>query len=205
MVYSNWPASLHTVGLEQHFNWLSQLNPHIRKIANFGCISSEPFALMFTLDANEIKVIEMEENHLTNVKEELEYLRRRTGSYFNERAVDFIVADMTTTIQDLPSDYFDLSYCENVLYYMFSDSSKLQLAINELARVVKPDGWIIAVEPKAGAKFEMQQVPLFGDIPVQMSDPVDISSFFDAVGLLRENLSEAPDWSYCYKKPRERQ
>ncbi len=157
---------------------------------------------MFTLNAIEVKVIEMEEGHLTNVKEELEYLRRKAGSYFNERTIDFIIADMTTTIPDLPPNYFDLSYCENVLYYMSSDSSKLQSAINELAMVVKPDGWIIAVEPKAGAKFEMQQVPLLGDIPVQVSDPVDISSFFDTAGLLRVNLSEAPDWSYCYKKPR---
>jgi ubiquinone/menaquinone biosynthesis C-methylase UbiE len=208
-VSANWFDQLHTVSLQHHFEWLSQLRTSIESVVNFGCWkSSEPFALLWALDATEVVVVEEKEEHLAEPKDELERLKRSKLGCLEGRSVRFITADMSTTVTELPTNHFDLAYCEDVLYYMQADLQRVQNAINEMARVVKPGSWVIAIEPKLGATFEEVTDNLFSKLgrevsmPVRVSDPEDISSLFEAVGLERVKLEEnAPAWWYCYRKP----
>jgi len=154
-------------------------------------------------------VVEKENEYLVWPKHELEMLRKRSPDCLQGRSVTFITADMTTPVAELASNYFDLAYCENVLNQIEteSDLQEVQTAINEMSRVAKPGGWVIAVEPQIGAEFEetthnvaSRIVGHSVTIPMRISDPQDISSLFEAAGLVRSDLSNAPDWSYCYRK-----
>ena len=208
-VSPSWFEQLHTVDLEYHFKWLAQLSGTVESIVDFGCWnSSEPFALLWAVDATQVKVIEKEEKNLAEPREELERLRNINLGCLEGRSVEFVVADMSSMVAELPSDHFDLAYCENVLYFMQSDLPKVQEAINEMARVVRPGGWVIAIETKIGAKFEEVvdefASKLFGHTQtrfVRVSDPMDISELFRIARLVHYGLDGAPDWSYCYKKP----
>jgi SAM-dependent methyltransferase len=181
----------------------------VESIVNFGCCSSEPFLLLWALDAVEIVVVEKEAGHLTGPKEDLKALNKVSSNCLGGRPVEFIVADMSTRVTSLPSDRFDLAYCRDVLYdiYTESDLQRVQSAISEMARVVKPGRWVIAVEPKIGVEFEEVADDLSSRLSghkmtrhFPVSAPKDISSLFEAAGLDRDSLYGAPDWSYCYKK-----
>ena len=69
---------------------------------------------------------------------------------------------------------------------------KLEKAIEQMVKVVKPGGWIIAVEPVFG--FDMNS-----NLRI-ISEPKDISYLFDSFGLQKQNLVDSPEWSYCYRK-----
>jgi SAM-dependent methyltransferase len=199
----NWFTRLYpqTRCLREDSEWLTPLRASVESIANFGCWKShEPFALMWTLDATEVVVIEKEVLHLDLPKRELE--RLRNTSCLQGRSIEFIVADMSTTIDELPSDRFDLAYCENVLYQIYeSGLQQVQSAIGEMTRVVRPGGWIIAVEPRIGAELRQRRTPPFDwSCPGQTSYPKNISPLFEEGGLVRVALGNAPDWSYCYVK-----
>jgi ubiquinone/menaquinone biosynthesis C-methylase UbiE len=144
---------------------------------------------MWTLDATDVKVIEKEErnlNKLSGPKEQLEYLKRNLPSAFEGRSIEFIVKDMSEGVDELPSNHFDLAYCERVLYLSVPDLQKVQSAINEMARVVKPGARVIAVEAAALDDF---------------GNPIDFHSLFIKAGLIEEYLKDAPENAYCYKKP----
>lgn len=52
----------------------------------------------------------------------------------------------------LPSDHFDVVYCRYVLYHLFCDNAEMalsrsRLAIEEMSRVAKPGGLVVAHEP----------------------------------------------------------
>ena len=55
-----------------------------------------------------------------------------------------------------PNDTFDVAHCERVLIHL----EHPRLALREMARVVKPDGWIVAAEPD------------WGGLQLAASDPV---------------------------------
>ena len=197
-VNPNWFTYLHATGLEEHFKWLKQLSALVETIANFGCCSNEPFALLWTLDAMEIKVIEKNPKNLQEwpipTRKELEEIKHLQGRPLQGRSVEFIVADMSMAVADLLPNHFDLAYCEEVLYNMDSDLQMVQNAVNEMARVViKPGGWVIAIESQIGAKS-------VEDGPLRYGNPIDISSLFETAGLIRTDLDGAPEWSYCYRK-----
>jgi len=207
----NWFTRLPRVRMQEHLKWLSQLRTSIENIASFGCWgSSESLALMWTLNATEVKGIEKKKEHFSEAEEELECLRKEIPAAFEGRSVEFILADMSTEVAELPSNYFDLAYCEKVLdsMYMESDCQKVRDAIREMARVVKPGGWVIAVEPKIGVEFKEvtddYESKLFGckiTKPVRMSSPKDISSLFKDAGLVRDNrVKGTPNGAYCYRK-----
>jgi len=84
---------------------------------------------------------------------------------------------------------------------MQSDSSELKNAIGEMARLIKPERWVIAIEPKMGVKFEQVETT-FGCMPIAASEPVDISHLFESAGLTKVHVENAPPFSYCYKKLR---
>ena len=215
LVNPNCFQELHTAGLKERFKWLAQLSTSVDSLVSFGCWSSEPFALIWTLDAVEAKVVELREKHLTKPKEELERLKQSNlvtnhplFGCIDGRSLEFIVEDMTTEIDRLPSNHFDLVYCEDVLYQIqlqSGDLTKVQGAINEMARVVRPGKWVIAVEPKIGAEVEEVTNEFLSRLSgrevtqhMVRSEPIDISSLFEALD--REDLCDAPDWSYCYRK-----
>ncbi len=66
-----------------------------------------------------------------------------------ERSVRFIEADISRPVDGVPSDYFDLAYCNKVLYHILCDDgdSKVQSAVSQMARVVAEARWVVAVEP----------------------------------------------------------
>jgi len=205
-----WFEQLRTVGSMNEYAWLSILKGSINSIADFGCWSSEPYALLWTLDASEIIVVEKELANLDQIvgaKEDLEILMRRIPASMTGREIKFIVADMTSIVKELITNSVDLAFCKNVLYQIYEankDLSGVQNVVNEMARVVKPGGWVIAVEPKIGAEHENIVQDFFGtkiELPCRVGDPIDISPLFQKVALIRNTFEGAPEWSYCYKKP----
>jgi len=212
-----WFHELRTGGLKEHLEWLTPLTTCVDRLVTFGCWSSEPFALMWTLDGVEVIVVELSEGNLAKARAESDTLERLSlvGTHpafgcMDGRSVQFIVGDMTQT-PAAPSGRFDLAYCEDVLYQIYLESAALtgvQAAVNEMARVVKPGGWIIAVEPMIGAEgkavrndFVSQRMgrPITHCGPA--GQPIDISRLFEDAGLARATLDGAPKGAYCYKKP----
>jgi len=193
--------------LRYDYEWLKPLRPYVDSIVDFGCWAtgegtcSEPYALLWTLEATRIVVVDKKREYIQNGQQWLEKARER-HPYFEGYDVEFIVGDMTNKIDALDANAFDLSYCKDVLYNMYHNSKELQDSINMMARVVKPDGWVIAVEQKMG--YEEVPSEMFGgelSIPLPKTEPVDISHLFEAAGLVRDTLDNAPPCSYCYKKP----
>lgn len=181
--------SFHTAGLLKDLGWLRQLSVPVEKIVIFGCESSEPFVLFWMLEASELKVVEKDDNSLSDIesmgpREELEFLCKNHPNIYKPNSVEFIIADMSTTIPELPSDYFDLAFCENVLYFMEDDSKALKNAVTQMVRVAKPGGWVIAVESQFG----------------ETHPPKDISCLFDSMGLVLVTLNGSPPWAYCFIK-----
>jgi SAM-dependent methyltransferase len=175
--------------------WLAQLRESVESIADFGCRASpEAFALLWRLCATEIVVIEKEKKHLARPVALRKEFERSTRSHCLEgRTMEFIAADMLAP--PLRSNHFDLAYCEEVLYFIADDSGlqRIQDAINEMARVIKPGGWVIAIEPKMGMKDEE-------DLWDPLYECKDISEYFRAAGLTKSDLDGAPDCSYCYRR-----
>ena len=179
----------------------------IETIVEIGCWGSdEPFALLWTLDASEVLVIEKEESHLMVSMENIPYFVARFPGCLDGRQVKPVIGDIGDYIPDLHSGYFDLAYCENVLYNFLFDSLNyegLRFAIGQMARAIKPGGLLVAIEPKLGAKFEDAPDPLGLGFMVQtrVSDPIDFSELFIEKSLTKVQLQEMPFWVYCYRKP----
>jgi ubiquinone/menaquinone biosynthesis C-methylase UbiE len=86
----------------------------------------------------------------------------------------------------LPFGHFDLAYCKRVLTNM-EDDQEIQLAIGKMTKVVKPGGWVIAVE----------------DMPDKQWNPRPrevLASMFGKAGLTERRLNNAPEVAYCYRK-----
>lgn len=200
----DWCDRLQTVSMKDGFRWLSPLKDTVESIVNFGCWGgSEPFALLWTLDATEIAIIEKEHENLKEFEDELERQQASNPDALIGRNIKIIIADMASPITDLSPNYYDLAYCENVLYYMGEDVNALQSAISEMVRIVKTGGIIVAIEPKFRAEYERVEQDVFGTkmiMPVRVSEPEDMSEFFTNLGLERIHLKNAPDCSYCYRK-----
>jgi ubiquinone/menaquinone biosynthesis C-methylase UbiE len=85
---------------------------------------------------------------------------------------------MSTQLHQIPSEYFDLAFCEHVLYFMQDDVEVLQRAVNQMTRVVRPGGWIVAIEEQP-----------------------EISQMFSTAGQILVTCPQAPPSAYCFKKP----
>jgi SAM-dependent methyltransferase len=204
-VSSAWFEELQTGNLDIVFDWLGPLRSSVERIAEFGCWSSEPFGLMWVLDATAVMVIEKESEHLTKPRLDLEVLEKKLPASLQGRSVSFIKADMSKTIKELPSGYFDLAFCKDVLYQIHEDLGDrgVQDAINEMSRVVRTGGWIITVESWIGAAVQEIPCTLLGrKFPAPVGEPKDIGPMFESGGLARVELGGAPEWSYCYQKQR---
>lgn len=180
--------------LRYEYEWLKPLRPSVDNIAHFGCRAdaqgetcSEPYALLWTLEATKVVVIDKEREHIRNARLWLKNTRQQ-HSYFEDYPLEFEKGDMTDenlveNIDALDEDSFGLSYCHSVLYNMYPSPNALRVSVDIMARVVKPGGWVIAIE---------SQLSKYKD---------EISKYFKSAGLVRFNLDGAPKCSYCYQKP----
>lgn len=173
-------VSLTISSVERHrwkTDWLLNLSLDFTSVVNFGCsIGYETLSLLWLLDAQEAVGVDKEQSSIDQARsmvrsflEDIEAIRR-TLYYATEipeglrSQVDtlldecgkrvppsFVVADMTNRT-DLPTDHFDLAYCERVLYHIACGDAKsvmsdVLFAVEEMARVTKPGGLIVAIEP----------------------------------------------------------
>ena len=201
-----WFDRLCIARTREHYAWLSQLPSPVNTIANFGCWSgAEPFALMWTLNAREVVVIEIEDDYLTTLADEIERIRRMQPGSLADRKIHPLCRNMCIRIRDLPDDAFDLAFCENVLYTLplQEPSADVAAAIHQMIRVVKPGGFIVAVEPKFGAIFETRRFDLAGipiAISIPASEPEDMSARFASDSLERIQVADAPHYAFCFQK-----
>lgn len=184
------------------FQWLIPLKSEVEYIANFGCWGGEePFELLWTLDASEVVIVEKKGQNLKNFEDVLRKVEGLVPTSLEGRSFQPITADMTTQISSLSGNHFDLAFCKNVLYSIGEDPQAVQNAINEMVRITKEGGFVIAVEPKFRREFEGKEGMLGKiSIPKKGSEPEDMSRFFKSAGLSKISLDNAPAHSYCYKK-----
>ena len=137
----------------------------------------ETLALVCALGANEAIGIDNDGEMIRQARDYLEMIKENVQSIFDlvyhrpclkswwenkvpdplkglrkeliETSVAFIEADIAKPIAELDCDYFDLAYCREVLYNIRENQGKdeVKSAINQMARVVKNSGWVVAVEP----------------------------------------------------------
>lgn len=172
--------------LRSDFEWLEPLRASVSSIIIFGCWDNgdtnrgcrEPYALLRILEATSAVVVDKEAEYIRNAQSWFQKTQAQYPELFGAYDLKFVVSDMARETDELPINCFDLAYCSGVLYYMRYDIGQLQAAVNTMARVVKPGGWIIANEDEGlGGRFE-------------------------EAGLERvESLDDAPEYAYCYRKP----
>jgi ubiquinone/menaquinone biosynthesis C-methylase UbiE len=103
-----------------------------------------------------------------------------------ETSVIFIEADIAEPIAELGSDCFDLAYCRRVLYQIRESQGmdEVKSAINQMARVVKNGGWVVAVEPavsRDGRPYDFRQ--FFKQVKLTQVTDID-SAVLEQAGLL---------------------
>jgi SAM-dependent methyltransferase len=179
-------------GSRSDYEWLAPLSPFVESIADFGCWATdeyatcaEPYALLWSLHATRVVVVDKNPAHINNARKWMDK-QRGQEPYFNDYSLEFFVGDLTDRdliekVGGLEKDKFDLSYCHRVLYHMMDDSTELQTAIDSMIKVVKPGGWIVAVESTMDVEF--------------------LSPYFAAGGLQKTSLRDSPEGAHCFRKP----
>jgi SAM-dependent methyltransferase len=204
MINQTWFDSLTTVGLREHHSFLKNLPTRVERIANFGCWSGdEPFALLWTLDSNEVTVVEIKQEHIRTLEEERDIISHRYPQSLYGRKVNVLCRDMSEEISELSNQYFDLAYCEDVLYNLQERPSALKSALSQMIRIIKPGGYIVVVEPKFGVEFEWREDKFMGtsiSTPYPLNGPKDMSYLFKSKNLTKVNLSGCHAFTYCYQK-----
>jgi hypothetical protein len=187
-----WYDRLGTPGALSHYQWVRQLPFQSRdRIAAFGCCTSEPLYLLWLLDASEVSVIELIPGNLDTLRRDITILTKTCPEALQGRLVKCHEAlDMSHDVRTLPSDYFDLCYCDRVLYNMSPDLQKIQRAIIHMDRTAKPGGFIVAVEEAVVSTTLSQE-----------RKPVDITDLFHRAGLVPTWAPRMPCFSYCFRKP----
>lgn len=197
--------------------WLSlreDLADSIRVIADFGCRSLEFLALLHDLKAAKIFVVNKDADDLKRSQGCFAEVESDLQKFLERRSVRFILEDMSE-LKDaqLPSNSCDLAYCENVLYIIWKEHDftfprSFRKAVDQMARVVRPGGWVIAVEGKIRVDSKQERCDFLSSLSPQevtltipSGDLIDISHCFEGAGLEKVNLKGAPDYAYCYRKP----
>jgi SAM-dependent methyltransferase len=153
---------------EDKYQWLikrlTKLDVQVRRIADFGCGEGrETLALMCLLEASEAAGVEKDIQSIRNAQGTLRNIQniilakgmpndapgflRKTSV---EEVVKFYLGDITGTTHQLLPNYYDIAFCDYVLYHIWLDQggeSSAQKAIEEMARVVKLGGLVAAREP----------------------------------------------------------
>ena len=146
------------------------------KIVDFGCdLGYESVALAWYLEAAEVVGVDIAQSDIeqartacTNLHDQIGHisstlsyipqipanLRAQAhsllGQYSHRTIPTFLVADITQRTE-LPPDYFDLAFCERLLYHIACDDAKSGMrntlsAVQEMVRVTAPGGIIVAIE-----------------------------------------------------------
>lgn len=198
-------------GHRTKIEWLLNFKERYESVAHFGCnIGYETLALMWFLKARETIGIDKDSDSINqaeslrinlqediqNIQRTLYYIRDLPDIYkqFQEHISKanlafptFITGDMTKTT-DLSSNYFDLAYCERVLYHIICDKSNraranVLRAIKEMVRVIKPGGLIVAIEPNRCTpddKTTVKLKPIFEKvdlIPIEINNPTLLAEY----------------------------
>lgn len=204
MINKDWFTFLQTVCLQDHYSFLENIPTKIDRIVNFGCwTGDEPFALLWTLDSSEITVVEIEHKHLLCFQEELKIVSHRISQSMLGRHVKLLCRDMSQNISELPNRYYDLAYCENVLYYLQDQPNLLKNSISQMIRILRPGGYIVANEPKFGVNFEEREELFMGQKnkrPYPLNEPSDINFLFSSTALIKKDIIQFPKYAYCYQK-----
>jgi SAM-dependent methyltransferase len=85
---------------------------------------------------------------------------------------------------------FDLAYCEKVLYHIWDDHGDrgVGCAIEEMKRVLRPGGWMVAVEPVS--------------LSPTNDEALDFSHLFEQAGLVpsakTDNVAGLPEHLFPY-------
>jgi SAM-dependent methyltransferase len=169
----------------EQYQWLLQpldkLKIQIHRIANFGCGEGrETLTLACMLKVSEAIGIDKDEQSIKNAQSTLKNIQDviwAKGAPNNapdflrqtrlEDVVKFYPIDITNKSNDLPSNYFDFTFCHFVLYHIWLDQGgedTTRRAIREMARIVKVGGVVAACEPtrRTGKSiFEINFKPLF--------------------------------------------
>jgi SAM-dependent methyltransferase len=168
------------------FEWLEPLGAFVSSIVVFGCWDDgganrgcrESYALLRILEASSALVVDKEAEYIRNAESWFRETQTQHPELLGAYHLSFVVSDMTTETDELAINCFDLAYCSGVLYFMRSDAGRLQAAVNTMARVIKPGGWVIAMEDRG------------------------LDRQFEEAGLEKaEDLDHAPEYAYCYRKP----
>lgn len=187
-VSRDWFDRLTTVSMYESLAWVSPLPGPVTKIADFGCMScSEPFALLWLFNADEIVVVDKDPAHFDCMPEERERVLNTCAGSLDGRTIKTVVGDMTEQLPELPADHFDLAFCERVLYYMSDYLSLLELALSEMVRVTRPGGFIVAHEPSF----------VTGEAANEL---LDLNPYFAKLNLSKLEIVGQPPHSYAYAK-----
>ncbi len=165
---------------EQRLEWLVQLGVRAASVANFGCAAGgETLALMWALGASQATGLDEDEGAIRQAQDTLRSIqdtvkgmgrclrhdaegdqagRNESVLDFFKRdllqagGVSFLVRDMTA-FTGLPSDHYDVAYCDFVLYHIWHDAARenaprdTAFAVSEMARVTRPGGAVVVSEP----------------------------------------------------------
>ena len=129
--------------------------------------------------------------------DDLEWWRSQVPDFLKRHDFpEFMEGDVTRPT-DLPDDHFGLAYCRYVLYHICGELDELgtkdvQAAIREMARVVKPGGWVVAIEPTQPSLTDNRLLdfkPFFQNAGLEC-----VAAVYDAV------LIPQPEETYIYRK-----
>jgi SAM-dependent methyltransferase len=203
--------------------WLLQLCPAYKAVANFGCnIGHETIALSWLLNAEEAIGIDKGANHIRQAQSKVRTIvedTRSTNQYlhydliqdndareavqnllqlFSGKVAPIFVENDAANAVDLKDNHFDLVYCERFLYHFAcaterNTQEQIVSVVQEMKRVTKSGGLITAIEPRICSPADQR--------------PVDLTRIFDQVGLEKVDVSEINphiDYEviYVYKKER---
>jgi len=180
-----WQIVAHGL-VRSDFEWLAPLKAFVSSVVVFGCWDDgganrgcrEPYALLRILEATSAVVVDKEAEYVRNAQSWFQKTQAQYPELLDAYELKFVASDMTRQTDELAVNGFDFAYCSGVLYYMRSDAGKLQAAVNTLARVIRPGGWVIANEDEG------------------------LDRQFKVAGLDKaECLDDAPEYAYCYRKP----
>jgi len=192
-------------------DWLLNLGVDFTSVVNCGCnIGYETLALLWLLDAQEAVGVDKDRDSIDqaqsmvgNFLEDIKAIRRTLpyareipqnlclqvesllDKYEKRVLPSFMVADITKTT-DLLNDHFDLAYCERVLYHIACGDTKSAMkdvlfAVEEMARVTKPGGLIVAIEPNTCSPDD--------------NTPVRLDQVFCQTGLTNVEIGGLPEFA----------
>lgn len=205
---------------KRRVSWILDLGFRFDRIANFGCSTGiETLALLWLLSAKEAVGVDKNKSRIQQAYEFIEEIKsiRRTLSYGTHRISEiyrtkyfkeyiegplpsFEIADITEKTS-LPDNYFDLVYCESVLYHIACDDNQIAednvfSAIQEIERVMKFGGLMVAIEHVTCSPDNDR--------------PVQLDQFFCRASLIKlrtkdGNFSPEGKNVYLYSKPEKEQ